>query len=139
MGILGKVWNIAKYAIPHGQAIDSIGKALYHSVKSDPIGILGKIGGNIARAVVPDHIRNGAATIADTAISMMPEGKVKNTLSKINNSVQDKSTEYKKASISINPGTDTYGSFTKRKAEPKQISKAIEYSPPSYGRTRIRR
>lgn len=54
-------------------------------------GILGKVVGGIGRAVLNDNARNSLSKAADTAMKFIPSGKVKDTLSKINNAAQNRS------------------------------------------------
>lgn len=53
-------------------------------------GILGKVVGGVGRAILNDNARNTLSKAADTAMKFIPSGKVKDTLSRINNAAQNR-------------------------------------------------
>jgi hypothetical protein len=118
MGILGHVWDAATSLLPlgFGGIVNKLGREAASKIKENP-GIIGKIGGNLARTFVPKKYRKAASTIANTALKIIPEGKIKNVLTKINDEAQnpnlEKPTEYNKSTSVIAPGPNVYGSFTK--------------------------
>lgn len=52
-------------------------------------GLLGKVIGGIGRNFLNENTRNTLSKAADVALKYIPEGKVKETLSKINNSAKE--------------------------------------------------
>jgi hypothetical protein len=118
MGILGHAWDAATSFLPMGVGgiVNKLGREAASKIKENP-GIIGKIGGNMARAFVPKKYRKAASTIANTALKIIPEGKIKNVLTKINDEAQNpnllKTNEYNKSSSVISSGPNVYGSFTK--------------------------
>jgi hypothetical protein len=136
MGLIGKAWNIATSFVPFGGVINKVGRHLakhgskairnYVADHGGVSGIIGKVGGHVAREFVPEHIRNTASKVADTVIEALPDNKIKKHLSVINEHMQsrakqidkskEKSNEYKKSSATINPAqTGVYGHDTVRK------------------------
>ena len=85
-------------------------------------GLIGKIAGTVGRAVVPSKVRNALSTVADAALEIIPEGKVKTALKKMNDAAQSrsqpdistaKSNQYKSSNSTIASGEGTiYGSAT---------------------------
>jgi hypothetical protein len=76
-------------------------------------GVIGKVAGAIGKHVLSDDTRSKLSKFAEKAIDVLPESKLKSTLSTINSSARGKATNYNSSSSTINPGTNTYGRFTK--------------------------
>jgi hypothetical protein len=109
MPILSRIWDAATSFLPFGNTINKLGRTVASGI-SDHAGIIGKVGGQLAREFIPESVRNTASSIADKAIDLIPEGKVKHTLQQINDTAQDRPNQYKKSDVTINPASDVYNS-----------------------------
>jgi hypothetical protein len=112
MGILGHVWDVATSFMPFGGIVNKLGRAgadLIRNNRDKVVGIAGKVAGEIGRNILPEHVRNAVSTIADKAIDLVPEGKVKETLKELNDTAQDRNNNYTKSNVTINPASDVYG------------------------------
>lgn len=84
MGLLSKAFDFAKKTGLLKKAQKLVSK------HGGPAGILGKAMGVIGRYVIPEPYRNIGSTVADTALSMMPDSPLKKTLMDINNGAQNR-------------------------------------------------
>jgi hypothetical protein len=115
MGILGHAWDAITSTLPMGGAINKLGRMAgnYVSENRDKIaGLAGKALGAVGREFIPQGARDFMSKAADTALSVLPDSKVKTTLQHLNNSAQERPNEYKKSDVTINPTSDVYNSAT---------------------------
>ena len=115
IGLAGKVIGDAANHFTGGLA-GKVGSAI-----TENSGLVGKIAGAVGRAVVPSKVRNALSTVADAALEIIPEGKVKTALKKMNDVAQNRGTDistaktnqYKSSNSTIAAGEGTiYGGAT---------------------------
>lgn len=85
-------------------------------------GVLGKVIGGVGRAILNDNTRNALSSAADTALKFIPGGKVKDTLSRINNVAQgrDIKNKFKDPKSVSSRGPPQYDDYVHKDLNPKR-------------------
>lgn len=69
-------------------------------------GLLGKVAGGLGRSILSDNARNFLSKAADKALEYIPSGKVKDTLSKMNDAAQGRTSQTKKITDYYKPAVE---------------------------------
>jgi hypothetical protein len=100
MGILSHAWDVATSFIPMGGVVNKLGRTAAEYVKKNGVGIAGKF----ARHYIPEHVRNKISHVADSVLDVLPDGKVKNAVSRMNSELKKKEIpDVIKQSVALNP------------------------------------
>lgn len=99
-------------------------------------GVIGKVAQGIGRTILSDDARNALSKVADSAMKLIPDGKVKNALRSINDSAQGRNemhtsapNKYKSSSSRSTASSGTvYGESTAPIQPFKRVNETPSYA-----------
>jgi hypothetical protein len=101
MGILSHAWDVATSFMPMGGIVNKLGRDFAHYARKHGPGIIGQV----ARNLIPEHLKGTVSKISDAAVDLLPEGKVKGVLDKINQEMKSGEDSIAQQRVVLNPAT----------------------------------